>query len=101
MCRHALGSAYIPGGPLIYSMSKGALNSMQSALIPKLLEKKIRMNSVAPVGFLIFLLMMVMVMMMVMMVMMVMMMMMSCLCFYPTTSPFFDPNCSSRPCTPC
>ena len=41
------GSAYI-GTPLLYSMSKGALNSMQHGLIKPLAEKGIRINAVSP-----------------------------------------------------
>jgi NAD(P)-dependent dehydrogenase (short-subunit alcohol dehydrogenase family) len=33
---------------VLYAMSKGALNSMQSALVPPLLEAKIRINTVSP-----------------------------------------------------
>eukprot|EP00668_Euglena_longa_P029380 GGOE01036728.1.p1 GENE.GGOE01036728.1~~GGOE01036728.1.p1 ORF type:complete len:259 (-),score=63.81 GGOE01036728.1:241-993(-) len=38
------------GQPLLYSMSKAALNSMQIGLIPELARKGIRINSVSP-GF--------------------------------------------------
>lgn len=41
------GSAYI-GTPLLYSMSKGALNSMQVGLIKPLAAKGIRINTVSP-----------------------------------------------------
>ena len=41
------GSAYI-GTPLLYSMSKGALNSMQHGLIKPLAAKGIRINTVSP-----------------------------------------------------
>lgn len=39
--------AYI-GTPLLYSMSKGALNSMQHGLIKPLAAKGIRVNAVSP-----------------------------------------------------
>ena len=41
------GSASL-GTPLLYSMSKGALNSMQGALVKPLAAKGIRMNAVSP-----------------------------------------------------
>ena len=41
------GSAYL-GRPLLYSMSKGALNSMQHGLIEPLAAKGIRINTVSP-----------------------------------------------------
>jgi len=41
------GSAYI-GTPLLYAMSKGALNSMQHGLIKPLAAKGIRINAVSP-----------------------------------------------------
>ena len=41
------GSAYL-GRPLLYSMSKGALNSMQHGLIEPLASKGIRINTVSP-----------------------------------------------------
>ena len=41
------GSAYL-GRPLLYSMSKGALNSMQHGLIEPLAAKGVRINTVSP-----------------------------------------------------
>ena len=41
------GSAFI-GSPLLYAMSKGALNSMQSGLVKELAGHGIRVNSVSP-----------------------------------------------------
>ena len=41
------GSAYL-GRPLLYSMSKGALNSMQHGLIEPLAKQGIRINTVSP-----------------------------------------------------
>lgn len=51
-CRAAVvnvssGSAYI-GTPLLYAMSKGALNSMQIGIVNELAKQGIRINSVSP-----------------------------------------------------
>ena len=42
------GAAYVPNNPVLYSVSKGALNSMMSSLTAPLMMDGVRLNTVSP-----------------------------------------------------
>ena len=42
------GSAFIPGSPILYAVSKGALNSMQCSAVPDAASHGVRLNTVSP-----------------------------------------------------